>query len=71
MKYLQSYKSNLILAYQKINIKVIEKIEKLIYKKIVQGKQIFTCGNGGAASVSSHFLCDFNKSIKISSKKKN
>jgi D-sedoheptulose 7-phosphate isomerase len=70
MKNLLKYKDNLIEASKSIDIKVIYKIEKLIYKKILQGKQIFTCGNGGAASVSNHFLCDFNKSIKISSKKK-
>jgi len=70
MKNLQNYKSSLVKASQNINIKVVEKIEKLIYKKITQGKQIFTCGNGGAASVSNHFLCDFNKGIKISSKNK-
>ena len=70
MKNLQIYKDKLIEASNEINIKVIYQIEKLILKKIIQGKQIFTCGNGGAASASNHFLCDFNKGIKFSSKKK-
>jgi len=70
MKNLQNYKSSLVKASQNIDIEVVEKIERLIYKKITQGKQIFTCGNGGAASVSNHFLCDFNKGIKLSSKNK-
>ena len=70
MKNLQSYKLSLVKASQNIDINVVEKIEKLIFNKITQGKQIFTCGNGGAASVSNHFLCDFNKGIKLSSKKK-
>ena len=70
MKYLQSYKSSLIKASKNIDINTVDKIEKLILKKILQGKQIFTCGNGGAASVSNHFLCDFNKGIKLSSKNK-
>ena len=30
---------------------------------------IFVAGNGGSASVANHFLCDFNKGIKLSSKK--
>jgi len=38
-------------------------LEKIIKKK----KNIFVCGNGGSASVSNHFLCDFNKGIKSSS----
>ena len=33
-------------------------------------KKIFVCGNGGSASVANHFLCDFNKGIKIDSKRK-
>ena len=70
MKNLQNYKSSLVKACQDIDIKVVKRIEELIYQKIIQGKQIFTCGNGGAASVSNHFLCDFNKGIKLSSKNK-
>lgn len=70
MKNLKSYKLSLIKALQNIDIKVVGEIETLIYKKITQGRQIFTCGNGGAASVSNHFLCDFNKGIKLSSESK-
>ena len=51
--------------YEKLN-KIYEILNKTIKKK----GQIFVAGNGGAASVSNHFLCDFNKGIKISSKKK-
>jgi D-sedoheptulose 7-phosphate isomerase len=70
MKNLKSYKLSLIKALQNIDIKVVGEIETLIHKKITQGRQIFTCGNGGAASVSNHFLCDFNKGIKLSSENK-
>ena len=58
------------------NILKIEHFEKLqnitkdLEKKIKTKKKIFVCGNGGSASVSNHFLCDFNKGIKLSSKKK-
>ena len=34
-----------------------------------QKNNIFVAGNGGSASVANHFLCDFNKGIKLSSKK--
>ena len=58
------------------NILKIEHFEKLqnitkdLEKKIKTKKKIFVCGNGGSASVSNHFLCDFNKGIKLSSEKK-
>ncbi len=39
---------------------------KLLKKK----NKIIIFGNGGSASIANHFLCDFNKGVKISSKKK-
>ena len=48
----------------------LEKITKFLEKNIKLKKKIFVCGNGGSASISNHFLCDFNKGIKNSSKKK-
>lgn len=57
-------------ALKKLNLKKIYEIEKIIFKKIKNGNKIFICGNGGSASVASHFLCDFNKGIKLSSSKK-
>ena len=45
----------------------IEKITVHLEKLIKDNKKIFVCGNGGSASISNHFLCDFNKGIKASS----
>ncbi len=70
MKYLKKYSKDLINSLKKIDIKKIDKIEKIIINKIKEKKNIFTCGNGGSASIANHFLCDFNKGIKNSSKKK-
>ena len=48
----------------------IEKITKFLEISNKTKKKIFVCGNGGSASIANHFLCDFNKGIKISSSKK-
>ena len=48
----------------------LDNITKIIEKTIKNKKNIFTCGNGGSASVSNHFLCDFNKGVNQSSKGK-
>jgi len=53
----------------KIDLNKIVTISNIIEKKIKQNKNIFVCGNGGSASVANHFLCDFNKGIKSSSKR--
>jgi D-sedoheptulose 7-phosphate isomerase len=70
MKYLKKYRDEIIETYKEIDLKKVSKIENIIIKKIKEKKNIYTCGNGGSASISNHFLCDFNKGIKISSKKK-
>ena len=70
MKYLKKYSKNFLKAYKKIDLKKIDNIENILIEKIKEKKNIFTCGNGGSASIANHFLCDFNKGIKISSKKK-
>ncbi len=53
-----------------LDIEKLSKIENIIFNKIKDNKKIFVCGNGGSASVANHFLCDFNKGIKIDSKRK-
>jgi len=70
MNNLKNYTEDLIKTTKLIDLGLVNKIEKLIIKKILLKKKIFTCGNGGAASVANHFLCDFNKGIKISSQYK-
>ena len=64
------YNNKLSQTFQNIHFDELVKITKLLEKKIRTKNQIFVCGNGGSASVSNHFLCDFNKGIKLSSKYK-
>ena len=54
----------------KVNFNEIKKISQIIEKKIKNNNKIFVAGNGGSAAVANHFLCDFNKGIKHSSKKR-
>ena len=53
-----------------IDYNKVKKISDIIFDTIKKNKQIFVAGNGGSGAVANHFLCDFNKGIKISSKKK-
>ncbi len=53
-----------------MDYKKLMRISDFIENKIKTKKKIFVAGNGGSASVSNHFLCDFNKGIKLSSKYK-
>ena len=68
MKNITNYLSYLKSGINKLDLLKLQRIEDIIYKKIRDDKKIFVCGNGGSASVANHFLCDFNKGIKLSSK---
>ncbi|MDB4594779.1 SIS domain-containing protein [Candidatus Pelagibacter sp.] len=70
MKNLKNYLKYLRSGIDKLDLIKLQKIENIIFKKIIENKKIFVCGNGGSASVANHFLCDFNKGIKLSSKNK-
>ena len=65
-----SYAKSLKETLNQIDFKKVKKISDIVFNTIKKNKQIFVAGNGGSASVANHFLCDFNKGIKVSSKKK-
>ena len=67
MKNIKDYLNNVKYVIDKLDILKLGKIEKIIFNAIKKNKNIFVCGNGGSASVANHFLCDFNKGVKISS----
>ena len=69
-KYFSFYKNNIINTLEKIPTKDLEKITNCLIVKIKNKKNIFTAGNGGSAAIANHFLCDFNKGIRHSSKNK-
>lgn len=41
----------------------ISRVMNILEDARLKGRRIFICGNGGSASTSAHFECDFNKGI--------
>ena len=70
MKHINNYLDKIKKGIENFDINKLKKIEDKIFTKIKENKKIFVCGNGGSASIANHFLCDFNKGIKLSSKHK-
>ncbi len=64
------YNNKLSQTFKNNHFDELVKITNFLEKKIITKNQIFVCGNGGSASISNHFLCDYNKGIKLSSKYK-
>lgn len=46
-----------------LNYNEISNVMNVLERARLNNKRIFICGNGGSASTSSHFECDFNKGI--------
>tara|TARA_B100000686_G_C16670311_1_gene906070 strand:- start:723 stop:1328 length:606 start_codon:yes stop_codon:yes gene_type:complete len=67
-RFIKNYIDELNEAFSGLNFDQLIKCKTLILNKIKMNKNIYVCGNGGSSSISNHFLCDFNKSIKLSSK---
>lgn len=51
------------------NLKQIEKISKLLEKKIKSGKKIFVYGNGGSFADASHFVGELTATYEMKSRK--
>lgn len=69
-EFFKNYFFNFSSLINNIDIIKLIKISNFIEQRIKSKKKIFVAGNGGSAAVSNHFLCDFNKGIKISSNNK-
>jgi D-sedoheptulose 7-phosphate isomerase len=68
--FFENYYKNLKLVINNLDLKKLLLIANFLEKKIISNNNIFVAGNGGSAALANHMLCDFNKGIKISSKKK-
>ena len=65
-KFIENYKLQLTESVFRLDNQKLKKIIELIEITIKNKKKIFTCGNGGSASISNHFLCDYNKLSRLS-----
>ena len=63
-KYIQEF----IKSIHDLKISDVNPISRQIWKAYLSEKQIFVMGNGGSASIASHFACDLGKSTAIDGK---
>lgn len=60
---INNYMAKLQDTINNLNRAEIEKFIQILIEKRKERKQIFIMGNGGSASTSSHFQCDYNKGL--------
>ncbi|MBK5292366.1 MAG: SIS domain-containing protein [Acidobacteriia bacterium] len=61
MTFPQTYKQSLLEAIDTIDMEKVNQAIIWFQQARAEGRQIFTCGNGGSASTASHFVCDMVK----------
>ncbi len=62
--YADAYYNRLSLATASIDRGALSKAARLLGVVLQRDGQIFSCGNGGSASIANHLLCDFAKGIQ-------
>lgn len=61
----KSYLSSLKATINNLDIYKLLSISNFLKERIKFKNNIYVAGNGGSAAIANHFLCDFNKGIKI------
>ena len=57
----KNYFSRIKELINQLDLDKIKKISELVYDAYLNNKQVFIMGNGGSASLASHFACDLGK----------
>lgn len=65
-----NYKQELLGAIESIPLDKVQTAIAWIDEALNEGRQIFTCGNGGSASTASHFICDMVKGASYNREKR-
>lgn len=65
-----NYKQELLGAIEAIPLDRVQTAIAWIDEALNEGRQIFTCGNGGSASTASHFICDMVKGASYNREKR-
>ncbi len=61
MSFTKNYKTELLKTIESIDLERVDQAIEWFREARDQGRQIFTCGNGGSASTASHIACDIVK----------
>ena len=59
--FVTNYKQELHSAIDTIPMDRVQQAIEWLDEALNEGRQVFTCGNGGSASTASHFICDMVK----------
>ena len=70
LDYMNSYRSSLLQTLSAMPVDRIAQAASWLRDARDEGRQIFTCGNGGSAATASHFVCDVLKGCSFNRPKR-
>jgi D-sedoheptulose 7-phosphate isomerase/D-glycero-D-manno-heptose 1,7-bisphosphate phosphatase len=62
--YFADYHEELQRAWKSVNIATLKRAAGILLQAYSEGSRVFTCGNGGSASIANHFTCDHAKGTR-------
>jgi D-sedoheptulose 7-phosphate isomerase/D-glycero-D-manno-heptose 1,7-bisphosphate phosphatase len=65
--YLSGYRDESAQALASVDQESLERAAALLLAAYVEGRMVFSCGNGGSAAISNHLQCDHVKGVRTSS----
>ncbi|MDD5037982.1 MAG: SIS domain-containing protein [Dehalococcoidales bacterium] len=69
-EFVQNYLDEMIKIAQATTVEEIDTAIELLFNAWKNGKQVFTCGNGGSAATATHFACDLAKTTIVPEKRR-
>jgi D-sedoheptulose 7-phosphate isomerase len=63
------YRSQAVAQWNRLDLKALERIARLIESTRAAGRFVWVCGNGGSAATAAHVGCDFGKTAAVKGRK--
>lgn len=62
--YVEAYMDEMAHAWKTIDLKQFERAAAVLTDGYLRGATVFSCGNGGSASIANHLVCDHTKGVR-------
>jgi len=62
--YFEAYMAEMAQAWKTIDLAEFDRAASILMDGYLRGARVFSCGNGGSASISNHLVCDHTKGIR-------
>ena len=63
------YRAQAVEQWERLDLKALERIARLIETTRAAGRFVWVCGNGGSAATAAHVGCDFGKTAAVKGRK--